>query len=138
MTLWVVTSPPYPYREYDERMLAQTYDIVDCDEFEAPTRREAVQIAVRQWLNDRGSYAWQRKNDGLCPWTGIRAQSIAEMKAEAFAAGPPDAPAEPCDHDAAWCAGPVTWVWFNCGDGPEDEWGWMRRCRTHGYCTEDE
>ena len=104
MKSWFVTTPMYQYTEYVEHMACPSYDIADFEEVEAETRREAVQIAVRKWLTERDTYCHGRKSDGLCPWTGVRAESVDECKAAAQAAGPPE----------------PGWIWT---DDPE-EWGW--------------
>lgn len=134
-TTYFVTTPTYPVSEYVEHMLAQVYDASDWLEVKAPTRREAVRLAVKEWFAEsytrgNGNYVQRQKDDGLCPWTGIRAQSEAEAKAEALAAGPPDWEPDICDvsdgHDGA-----IEWVWVDSHPDPDLRWGWFGTCEAH-------
>lgn len=116
--LWFVVSPQYSYTEVllDDGT-GPSYPTCDYAEVEAGTRREAVSLAVKQWLSERGdSWPARQKSDGLCPFTGVRAESENEAKqrARADAPSPPDPRFDFCDactplakrvrREQPWCA----------------------------------
>jgi len=79
--VYEVVTPTYTVMEIVIDNMGPTYDIKDWTSVEASSKREAVQIAVREWLNEKclyneANYVQSRKKDGLCPWTGIRAEIL--------------------------------------------------------------
>lgn len=79
---WVETPEYETYLDYfPEFGTGPRGTVRDFLEVQAHTKRQAVSIAVNQWLaagKEKYSYdpyyAVGRKQDGLCPWTGIRAE----------------------------------------------------------------
>lgn len=133
MTHWFVASPSYPYHEVVlDDGTGPTYDISDFTEVDAPTRRDAITTAVKEWLAERGdNYVQQRRSDGLSPFAGVKAVSVAELKAETFESGPPEWAADFCDTcTPAHVGDALRWVWKDEGDEPGDDWGWFGTCAT--------
>lgn len=131
LTHWFVTSPVYPYHEVVlEDGSGPTYDISDFTEVDAPTRREAITAAVKEWLAERSdNYACARRSDGLSPFVGVKAVSVAEAKAETLESGPPDWVPDSCETCAEWHeSDTLRWVWKDDGDSHGEEWGWFGTC----------
>lgn len=126
MTHWFVTSPTYPYHEVVlEDGSGPTYDVNDYAEIDAPTRREAIVAAVKEWLAERqDNWAHSRRSDGLNPFAGVKAVSVEEAKAEARDSGPPDWTPDYCDVCKPAHDGATRWVW----NDDELEWGWFGAC----------
>jgi hypothetical protein len=77
--VYSVITPVYSVMEIVIDNMGPTYDVQDWVDVVATSKREAVQIAVRDWLTENlpyrdKNYVQDRKRDGLCPWTGIRAE----------------------------------------------------------------
>jgi hypothetical protein len=106
-----VTSPEYDvyidyFPEFGSGPRGTTEDWL---EVEASSKREAVSIAVKQWLAERreryaldDNWSSSRKADGLCPFTGVRAEIAAcphgtEMPLGFYGDGWED------QHDEWWC-----------------------------------
>ncbi len=76
---YFVTSPDYTYTEYIEGLYGgPQYTVNDFEQVQARTKREAVSIAVKTWLAEKryGDENWSQsqRSDGLCPFTGVRAE----------------------------------------------------------------
>lgn len=136
MIHWFVTTPTYAVREYEEHMLAQVYDASDFEEIDATTRREAVSLAVKQWLASgtgrysEDNYCQRQRSDGLSPYTGVRAQSEDEARQEVREQGPPDWEPDFCDVESSH-AGATHWVWIEHHSDPDLRWGWFGTCDEH-------
>lgn len=139
MTLWHVTTPKYTYIE---RVLddgtGPFHEGVDWKEVETPTRRDAIIIAVREWLVEAPygydvNYCVQRRRDGLNPYTGVTAKSDGELKLKAHEDGPPA-----WYDDDEWCMnteapheGSTHYVWVDTHPDPDLRWGWFASCDKH-------
>lgn len=130
-THWFVETPTYPYHEVVlEDGSGPTYDVADFLEIDAPTRREAISAAVKQWLAERwDNYCRTRVSDRLNPFKGIKAVSVAEAKAATLAGGPPAFAPEFCDScPSAHALVGGRWVWRDDGDDAGEDWGWFGTC----------
>ena len=76
MKLWYVVTPMFSYTEWVCAEGGPTYDVADVIEVEAETARDAVKLGVKAMLADhrRFNYCHDARQDGVCPYTGVRAE----------------------------------------------------------------
>lgn len=89
MRRWLVITPEYSYTEIVCAEGGPTYTACDVIEIEAETRRDAIALGVMEMLKGgrtRGIIGWydayrwclDQRADGLCPYTGVRAEEVDE------------------------------------------------------------
>jgi hypothetical protein len=72
--VYAVVTPEYV--TYPSTAIEQEEYGRDYLEIEAFSKREAISIAVKEWLNEKRSYCKDQRQDNACPFTGVRAEEI--------------------------------------------------------------
>lgn len=73
---WYVWSPEYAYQEIvDPELGGPWYDVCDCVEVAALTKRDAVIFGVRLMLETcKDGWCNQQRSDRLSPFEGVKAE----------------------------------------------------------------